>query len=160
MLEETAAASESPKIFQLYIRGDWAWVTGMIDRIKAAGYQGFCLTVDSALYSRRERPMISRWSVDTTRAPQNREWQAKVTWDDVVRMRDYAGLPFVLKGIMSPEDAALAVQHGVDAVWVSNQADANWTTARAPWTCSRKSLTWWGTPPRWWWIAVFCEALT
>jgi isopentenyl diphosphate isomerase/L-lactate dehydrogenase-like FMN-dependent dehydrogenase len=35
-------------------------------------------------------------------------------------MRDYAGLPFVLKGIMSPEDAALAMQHGVDAVWVSN----------------------------------------
>jgi isopentenyl diphosphate isomerase/L-lactate dehydrogenase-like FMN-dependent dehydrogenase len=35
-------------------------------------------------------------------------------------MRDYAGLPFMLKGIMSPEDAALAVQHGVDAVWVSN----------------------------------------
>jgi isopentenyl diphosphate isomerase/L-lactate dehydrogenase-like FMN-dependent dehydrogenase len=45
----------------------------MIDRIKAAGYQGFCLTVDSALYSRRERPMISRWSVDNTRAPQHRE---------------------------------------------------------------------------------------
>jgi isopentenyl diphosphate isomerase/L-lactate dehydrogenase-like FMN-dependent dehydrogenase len=37
-LEETAAASESPKIFQLYIRGDWEWVTGMIDRIKAAGH--------------------------------------------------------------------------------------------------------------------------
>ena len=75
----------------------------MIDRIKAAGYQGF-----------------SRWSVDHTRAPQNREWQATVTWDDVVRMRDDAGLPFMLKGSMAPEDAALAVQHGVDAVWVSN----------------------------------------
>ena len=119
-LEEIAAASESPKIFQLYIRGDWDWVKGMIDRIKAVGYQGFCLTVDSALYSRRERPMISRWSVDNTRAPQHREWQAKVTWEDAVRMRDYAGLPFVLKGIMSPEDAALAVRYGVDAVWVSN----------------------------------------
>ena len=119
-LEDTAAAAESPKMFQLYIRGDWAWVTGMIDRIKAAGYQGFCLTVDSALYSRRERPMSSRWSVDHTRAPQHREWQAKVTWDDVVRRRDYAGLPFLLKGIMAPDDAALAVQHGVDAVWVSN----------------------------------------
>ena len=71
---------------------DWDWVTGMIDRIKAVGYQGFCLTVDSALYSRRERPMISRWSVDTTRAPQHREWH-KVTWDDAVRIRDYAGLP-------------------------------------------------------------------
>jgi isopentenyl diphosphate isomerase/L-lactate dehydrogenase-like FMN-dependent dehydrogenase len=119
-LEEAAAASESPKLFQLYIRGDWDWVKGMIDRIKAAGYQGFCLTVDSALYSRRERPMISRWSVDNTRAPQHREWQAKVTWEDAVRIRDYAGLPFVLKGIMSPEDAALAVRYGVDAVWVSN----------------------------------------
>ena len=54
-----------------------------------------------------------------TRAPQHREWQAKVTWDDAVRIRDYAGLPFVLKGIMS-EDAALAVRYGVDAVWVSN----------------------------------------
>ena len=64
--------------------------------------------------------MISRWSVDNTRAPQNREWQAKVTWDDMIRMRDYARLPFILKGIMSPEDAALAVRHGVDAVWVSN----------------------------------------
>jgi glycolate oxidase len=119
-LEETAAASTSPKIFQLYIRGDWEWAKDMIDRIKAAGYQGFCITVDSAIYSRRERPLISRWSVDNTRSPQNREWQARVTWDDMVRMRDYAGLPFLLKGVMSPEDAALAVQHGVDALWVSN----------------------------------------
>ena len=47
-LEQTVAASESPKIFQLCIRGDWEWVTGMIDRIKAAGHQGFCLTVDSS----------------------------------------------------------------------------------------------------------------
>jgi isopentenyl diphosphate isomerase/L-lactate dehydrogenase-like FMN-dependent dehydrogenase len=53
-LEEIAAALESPKIFQLYIRGDWDWIKGMIDRIKAVGYQGFCRTVDSALYSRRE----------------------------------------------------------------------------------------------------------
>ena len=52
-LEETAAAAESPKMFQLYVRGDWAWVTGMIDRIKAAGYQGFCLTVDSARFCRK-----------------------------------------------------------------------------------------------------------
>jgi isopentenyl diphosphate isomerase/L-lactate dehydrogenase-like FMN-dependent dehydrogenase len=125
-LEETAAASESPKIFQLSIRGDWDWVTGRIDRIKAVGYQGFCLTVDSALYSRRERPMRSRWSVDNTRAPPHREWQAKVPWEDAVRLRDYAGLPFVLKGSMSPEDAALAVRYGVDAVWVSNHSGRQW----------------------------------
>ena len=119
-LEETAAATESPKIYQLYIRGDWEWTKEMIDRAKQAGYQGLCITVDSAIYSRRERPLISRWSVDSTRNPQNRAWQASVTWDSVDRMKDYCGLPFMLKGIANAEDAALAVEHGVDVIWVSN----------------------------------------
>ncbi len=35
-------------------------------------------------------------------------------------MKEYAGLPFLLKGVATPEDAALAVQHGVDVIWVSN----------------------------------------
>ncbi|HZA25525.1 MAG TPA: alpha-hydroxy-acid oxidizing protein, partial [Dehalococcoidia bacterium] len=104
-LEETAAATESPKIYQLYIRGDWEWTKEMIDRAKQAGYQGLCITVDSAIYSRRERPLISRWSVDSTRNPQNRAWQASVTWDSVDRMKDYCGLPFMLKGIANAEDA-------------------------------------------------------
>ena len=119
-LEETAAASDGPKIFQLYIRGDWEWTKDMIDRAKQAGYQGLCICVDSALYSRRERPMISRWSIDSTRNPQNREFQATVTWESIDRMKDYAGLPFMLKGIATAEDAALAVEHGVDVIWVSN----------------------------------------
>ena len=119
-LEETAAATESPKIYQLYIRGDWEWIKDMIDREKQAGYQGFCITVDSAVYSRRERPMISRWSIDSTRNPQNREWQATVTWDGITRMKEYAKQPFMLKGIATAEDAKLAVEHGVDVIWVSN----------------------------------------
>jgi len=119
-LEDIAAATERPKIYQLYIRGDWEWTKGMIDRAKQAGYQGLCITVDSAVYSRRERPMISRWSVDDTRNPQNREWQASVTWESIARMKDYCGLPFMLKGITTAEDAALAVEHGVDVIWVSN----------------------------------------
>ncbi len=119
-LEETAAATESPKIYQLYIRGDWEWIKDMIDREKQAGYQGFCITVDSAVYSRRERPMISRWSIDSTRNPQNREWQATVTWDGIARMKEYAKQPFMLKGIATAEDAKLAVEHDVDVIWVSN----------------------------------------
>jgi isopentenyl diphosphate isomerase/L-lactate dehydrogenase-like FMN-dependent dehydrogenase len=119
-LEETAASTDSPKIYQLYIRGDWEWTRGMIDRAKAAGYQGLCITADSAIYSRRERPMISRWSVDNTRNPQNRQWQASVTWESIDRMKEYAGLPFMLKGVATAEDAALAVEHGVDVIWVSN----------------------------------------
>ena len=119
-LEETAAATPSPKIFQLYIRGDWEWTKGMIDRAKSAGYQGLCITVDSAIYSRRERPLISRWSIDSSRNPQDRSWQASVTWEGMDRMKEYSDLPFMLKGIATGEDAALAVQHGVDVIWVSN----------------------------------------
>ena len=119
-LEETSAASERSKIYQLYIRGDWEWTKDMIDRAKSAGYKGLCITVDSAIYSRRERPLISRWSIDATRDPQNREWQAKTTWDDIVKMKEYGNQPFMLKGIATAEDAKLAVEHGVDVVWVSN----------------------------------------
>ena len=119
-LEETAAASDRDKIYQLYIRGDWEWTKDMIDRVKQAGYKGLCITVDSAIYSRRERPMISRWSVDATRGPQDRSWAASVTWDSIDRIKEYANLPFILKGIATVEDAELAVQHGVNVIWISN----------------------------------------
>src|SRR5207253_5880617 len=45
-LEETAAATPSPKIFQLYVHDDWEWVTDLIERVKAAGYVGLAVTVD------------------------------------------------------------------------------------------------------------------
>ena len=64
--------------------------------------------------------MISRWSIDSTRNPQNREWQATVTWAGITRMKEYAKQPFMLKGIATAEDAKLAVEHGVDVIWVSN----------------------------------------
>ena len=119
-LEETAASTDRAKIYQLYIRGDWDWVKAMLDRAKQSGYQGLCVTVDSAVYSRRERPLISRWNVDATRDPQNREWSASVTWETIDRIKEYFGGPFMLKGITTAEDAAIAVEHGVDVIWVSN----------------------------------------
>jgi isopentenyl diphosphate isomerase/L-lactate dehydrogenase-like FMN-dependent dehydrogenase len=41
-------------------------------------------------------------------------------WDYVKRLRDLTSMKIVLKGIVTREDAALAVEHGVDAVYVSN----------------------------------------
>ena len=119
-LEETAASTDRSKIYQLYIRGDWDWVKAMIDRVKQSGYEGLCITVDSAVYSRRERPLISRWNVDATREPQDRKWSANVTWETVDRIKEYFGGPFMLKGITTAEDAAIAVEHDVDVIWVSN----------------------------------------
>ncbi len=121
-LEETAAATKTPKIFQLYVHGDDKWVEDLIRRVKDADYKGFALTVDVAHYSRRERPMITRYQPPTRRigtAPERR-WQASLTWDTMDRIRDLAGLPFMLKGVQTAEDAEIAMQHGVDYIWVSN----------------------------------------
>ena len=60
-LEETMASSDFAKSYQLYVHGDWDWTVDMIARVKSAGYVGLCITVDTANYSRRERPMLSNW---------------------------------------------------------------------------------------------------
>ncbi|HAE32243.1 MAG: alpha-hydroxy-acid oxidizing protein [SAR202 cluster bacterium] len=119
-LEETMAASDFAKSYQLYIHGDWEWTKDMISRVKSAGYKGFCVTVDTANYSRRERPMLSRWTPVSRRNPTDPQWQASVTWESIDRIKAEAGLPFMLKGIATAEDAKIAVDHGVDVIWVSN----------------------------------------
>jgi glycolate oxidase len=119
-LEETAAAAAVPKIFQLYVNGDWPWVVDILARVGEAGYAALCVTVDTAVYSRRERPMLDRWVPPTRRAPAEARYRETVTWDLVDRIRETAGLPFMLKGIATAEDAAIAVDHGYDAIWVSN----------------------------------------
>lgn len=86
----------------------------------ANGYAAFCLTVDTAVYSRRERDLAKRfvkpWRVRATGV----DYQAGLTWDHVKRFRDRHTIPLILKGIATAEDADLACEHGVDVVYVSN----------------------------------------
>jgi glycolate oxidase len=49
-----------------------------------------------------------------------RNYQAGFTWDNVKRFKDKHDIPFILKGIMTKEDASIACEHGVDAVYISN----------------------------------------
>ena len=60
-LEEAAAAATGPKIFQLYVRGDNAWIDDVVKRAVDAGYDAFAITVDTAAYSRRERDIAGRF---------------------------------------------------------------------------------------------------
>jgi glycolate oxidase len=119
-LEKTAAATPTPKIFQLYVHGDMKWTEAILGRVKQAGYAALALTVDVAHYSRRERPMVTRYRPPTRRVPPDRNYLASLTWETMDVIRDMAGLPFMLKGVQTAEDAAIAVQHGVDVIWVSN----------------------------------------
>ena len=118
-LEGTAEAAESPKFFQMYIQGDWAWIEEMVGRIKAAGYKAFVLTVDNARYSRRERPILGR-TAPANLGPSMPGPGASVTWDLVDRIKNAVGMPIMVKGIATAADASIAIDHAVDVVWVSN----------------------------------------
>ncbi|SVA44426.1 uncharacterized protein METZ01_LOCUS97280, partial [marine metagenome] len=115
-LEETMASSDFAKSYQLYVHGDWDWTKDMIARVKSAGYKGFCITVDTANYSRRERPLLSGWNPRSRRDMGGYNWASAVTWDTVDKIKAEAGLPFMLKGIATAEDAAIAIEHGVNVI--------------------------------------------
>lgn len=122
-LEEVAAATPGMKIYQLYVRGDAAFIEDSIRRAKGNGYDAFCLTVDTAIYSRRERDIARRfakpWRATATGDAQR--YQAALNWDDVKRIKDaHPDMPLILKGIGTGEDAAIACEHGVEVVYVSN----------------------------------------
>ncbi len=119
-LEESAAAATGRKLFQLYVRGDDAWVNDYVRRAIDAGYEQFAITVDTASYSRRERDIARRFVKPWRAAATGGDFQASFSWDNVKRFKDTWKIPLMLKGIATAEDATLAVRHGVDTVYVSN----------------------------------------
>jgi len=121
-LEATAAAAKTVRVFQLYVRGDDAWVDDFVQRARDNGFCAFCLTVDVAAYSRRERDLLGRFVKPwRARAIEGAAFQAGLSWDQVKRFKDkYPDVPLIIKGIATAEDAELCVQHGVEVVYVSN----------------------------------------
>jgi isopentenyl diphosphate isomerase/L-lactate dehydrogenase-like FMN-dependent dehydrogenase len=125
-VEEVAAASPAPKMFQLYHHGDRRWVADLLARVEASGYLSVCLTVDVQVLGRRERDIVHRFNPREAMkiAPNPRgpdpEYQARLTWDDVDWLRKTTRLPIGLKGIMTVRDARRAVEAGVRLIWVSN----------------------------------------
>jgi glycolate oxidase len=64
--------------------------------------------------------MLTRYRPPTRRVPPDRNYLASLTWETMDVIKDMAGLPFMLKGVQTAEDAEVAVEHGVDVIWVSN----------------------------------------
>jgi isopentenyl diphosphate isomerase/L-lactate dehydrogenase-like FMN-dependent dehydrogenase len=119
-LEAVASAAPGPRIFQLYTRGDDGFVDDNVRRAKVSGYDAFCITVDSALYSRRERDITRRFAKPWRGDTPGMEYQASFSWDNVRRFKDKHDVKLVLKGIGTREDAAVACELGVDGIYVSN----------------------------------------
>jgi isopentenyl diphosphate isomerase/L-lactate dehydrogenase-like FMN-dependent dehydrogenase len=120
-LEEVAqAAPDALRMFQLYVRGDADWADAHVERAIKAGYSGFIITVDTAHYSRRERDLAKRHVTAGRRRVQGREHQAALDWRTVERMKKKFKIPFGIKGIGTAEDAKIALDHGVEIIYVSN----------------------------------------
>jgi isopentenyl diphosphate isomerase/L-lactate dehydrogenase-like FMN-dependent dehydrogenase len=120
-LEATAAAADALRVFQLYVRGDDAWVDDHVKRAIDHGYTAFCLTVDVAMYSRRERDLVGRFVKPwRATAPAGSGFQSGLSWNQVKRFKDKHSIPLIIKGIATAEDAEIAVQHGVQVVYCSN----------------------------------------
>ena len=120
-LEATAkAAPDALRIFQLYVRGDDAFVEDVVSRSIDNGYAAFCLTVDTAHYSRRERDIAKRYVRESRIRATGGDFQKGLDWRTVKLIKDKYKIPLVIKGIATAEDAAIALDHGVDWIYVSN----------------------------------------
>ena len=114
------AAPDALRIFQLYVRGDDSYVEDYVRRAGENGYSAFCVTVDTAVLSRRERDIAKRYRPSYRTRDSGREYQAQVTWRTVELIKKKSTIPLVLKGISTAEDAEIALEHGVDWIYVSN----------------------------------------
>lgn len=120
-METVAANVAEPTLFQLYVRGDDSFVDDAAVRAKDAGFRAFCITVDTAVYSRRERDIVKRYlPAGRRRGGKGHQFQAGFDWAKVARFKDKHDMPLILKGIATAEDAVKAVEYGVECVYVSN----------------------------------------
>lgn len=132
-LETVAAVGRGTRWFQLYVQRDRARSAELAVRAAEAGYAALVLTVDLPLPGYRVRelrrpvtdagPLGNILETGPGGAPLDPvllDNDASLTWGDLAWVRSLAPLPLVVKGILTPEDARLAVEHGAAAVVVSN----------------------------------------
>jgi lactate 2-monooxygenase len=146
-IEEVATATgNSPKWFQLYWSNNKEVSFHMVKRAELAGYEAIVLTVDTVMLGWREEDMRNRFSplklgygkANYETDPvflstlDNQEPESicqgildnihhpTLNWSHVAELKERTSLPILLKGILHPEDARLAVKNGVDGIIVSN----------------------------------------
>jgi 4-hydroxymandelate oxidase len=142
-IEEIAKAANSPLWLQLYLQKDRGATRELIARAEAAGVQALCFTVDTPVVGTRNRQQRAQFKLPAELATPhldetNRERltvtsneREPVTWRDVELVQSAAHVPVLLKGIMTCDDAARAVDHGVAGVVVSNHGARNLDTLPA-----------------------------
>ena len=142
-LEEIAAAATGPLWFQLYVYRDREVTRDLVARAVQAGYRALLLTVDTPRLGRRERDVRNRFTLPPDVRIRNLErytgdrasgWSAassfteyvhrfldpSLTWEALDWLASITRLPILVKGVLTAEDADLALAHGATGVVVSN----------------------------------------
>ena len=114
--EAVAAAAGAPAPwFQLYVDEDRAVTDALLRSLRALGFRRVVATIDLVVVGRRERERRT-----AERVAQPGGWATWLTWDELDWIRDASGLPVVVKGVLTAEDARRAVASGAEGVIVSN----------------------------------------
>lgn len=131
------AAGPSPRLwFQLYLQPDRGFTAAVVGRAEAAGCRALVVTVDSPVFGRRNRDLRNGFldlpagiQCENLREPspaggwgpaRDIQFDPGLSWADLDWLRSVTDLPIVLKGVLHPADARLAVVCGADALIVSN----------------------------------------
>jgi 4-hydroxymandelate oxidase len=129
---EEVAAVGGARWFQLYVFRDEGVTRELVRRVADAGFTALVLTVDTPFLGQRERdlrtgfvippefPVASLGQGGLTPAETFALTSASVSWHDIEQLASLSGLPVVVKGVLTEEDARLACEHGASAIVVSN----------------------------------------
>ncbi len=153
--EEIAEARGEPHWFQIYTNPDWNRNQRLIDRVAGAGCPTLVWTIDLLAGSNRElnrRSLVGEGMESALcqqchnhqegyQRPMNRDLggpageRPPYTWDYVNRLKDASDMNLVVKGIVTAEEAELAIEHGADGIYVSNHGgravNSLWSTVDA-----------------------------
>jgi isopentenyl diphosphate isomerase/L-lactate dehydrogenase-like FMN-dependent dehydrogenase len=126
------AATGATRFFQLYVFRDEGMTRNLVEQARAAGFTVLVLTVDAPVLGRRERDFRTGFTLPAdisvaslgrggmTPVETTELFSPAVSWKDVERFASWAGLPVVVKGLLTAEDALLACEHGAGGIVVSN----------------------------------------
>ena len=133
-VEQVVNAATGAVWFQLYVQRDREFTRDLVQRAEAAGCRAMCVSVDSPSHGARDREYRFRGQLPERPLPnlQGKDYlDPTVTWKDIEWLRSFAKTPLLLKGIMDPDDAEIAVKAGVSGIFVSNHGARNLDTLPA-----------------------------
>lgn len=153
-IEEVASEAQGNLWFQLYVYRDREITKSLVKRAEAAGCRALVLTVDSPILGRRERDVRNGFTLPAGLAASNlmganlealpkisddsglaayihKLYDQSLTWRDVEWLASITSMPVLVKGILRPDDAELAIKNGARGIVVSNHGGRQLDTAPA-----------------------------